>query len=175
MHLLNPLHIEMYFGEGGGSKIQAIEEWENLIPDNDTLTGKKREEKRHLRRGGRVIPLFELPLSAGRGNIIFDDSLPHEEYATENKDCDYALRVSGDSMEPEIPDGSIVLIRKTEEIPSGKIGAFRLNSEAFCKRFYRDDEGKAFLISANTAYSPILIKENDDFQVFGQIIEVVSI
>ena len=43
---------------------------------------------------------------------MFDESMPFDIFRTTEKNCDFALRVSGDSMEPDIPNHSIVLIKK---------------------------------------------------------------
>lgn len=47
----------------------------------------------------RTIPLFDLPVSAGFGNRM-DTYEPSEPYTTINQAADFALKISGDSMEP---------------------------------------------------------------------------
>ena len=63
----------------------------------------------------RTVKLYGLPLSAGLGVDAFDDA-SNEDFETTNPKCDFALRVKGDSMEPDIPDGSIVLIHKQDSV-----------------------------------------------------------
>ncbi len=62
------------------------------------------------------MKLFDLPVSAGTGNFI--DSSNYEIISLpQNKvpdDTDYALRISGDSMEPLYHDGQYVFIKSVE-------------------------------------------------------------
>ena len=51
----------------------------------------------------RTIPLYELPISAGVGNQCFD-GVPFTDYETDHPTCDFALRISGNSMEPRLKD-----------------------------------------------------------------------
>ena len=76
---------------------------------------------------------------------MFDESMPFDIFRTTEKNCDFALRESGDSMEPDIPNHSIVLIKKTDIVSEGKIGAFFLNGEVYCKRLSHQNK-KCFAV-----------------------------
>lgn len=103
---------------------------------------------------------------------ILDSNVSFEEYEVNMDKGDFALRISGNSMEPDIPDGSIVLIEKCAAIEDGQVGAFYLNGEVYCKRLsYK--EGITFLYSINSNFSPIEIKENDDFYSYGRILKII--
>lgn len=75
-------------------------------------------------------------------------------------------------MEPEIPDGSIVVVKKEYDVPDGIIGAFFLNGEVYCKKLLHKD-GKVFLCSVNTKYEPIQIRDEDNLKAYGKIIKVI--
>ena len=161
MYCLNPDRIESYIPEA----IPEIQKWMMDIPTNKkfdiVVTSKK-----------KTIPLYDIPLSAGSGEEIFGSDIPFEEYETDIEDGDFALHISGDSMEPEIPDGSIVVVKKEYDVPDGIIGAFFLNGEAYCKKLLHKD-GKVFLCSVNTKYEPIQIRDEDNLKAYGKIIKVI--
>ena len=112
-----------------------------------------------------------MPLSAGVGNESFD-GIPFEEYETENLLCDFALKISGDSMEPNIKDKSIVLIKRQRVVDEGKVGAFYLNDKVYCK-YLSYDNGKTLLCSYNDKYAPIEVKEYDTLFVYGEVIAII--
>ena len=76
-------------------------------------------------------------------------------------------------MEPDIPDGSIVLVRDTREIENGKNGAFALNGVPYCKKLKRNPDGLLSLVSSNPNYPPIPVGEDDHLHVFGEIIKII--
>jgi len=165
MYLLNNRHIEAYLKDITGA-IKNIKSWSKNIPNNASFEIKEIPEQME-------IPLFDLPLSAGIGFEMFDGSVPYEKFKTTITDCDFALRVSGDSMEPEIPDSSIVLIKKCDGIAEGEVGAFYLNGAVYCKRLSYENN-KTFLCSNNPKYQPIEIHDHDVLTTYGQVVKVIS-
>ena len=163
MYLLNNHHVEAYLRDISGA-IKKVETWSKGIPTNTDFDIKRDDSK-------KVIRLYNLPLSAGQGNEMFDESFV--EYEIDEIDCDFALRISGDSMEPEFPNGSIVLIKKCDALDEGKVGAFYLNGAVYCKRLLRE-RGKVFLQSSNPQYEPIEVHEQDRLVVYGQVIKVMQ-
>ena len=164
MYLLNSNHIIAYLQEVSGA-IDNIRTWVKNIPKNDSFDITEHEPK--LRR----IPLYYLPLSGGVGNESFE-GISYDDFETENEMCDFALKVSGDSMEPNIPDESIVLIKKQEIIDDGMVGAFYLNGKVYCK-YLRYDNRTAYLCSYNDSYKPIEIDADDTVKVYGLVIEII--
>lgn len=164
MYILSPHHIISYLKTESGA-IDNIKRWLKDIPDNHSFEIESKSEK-------RIIPLYYLPLSAGIGNEVFE-GISSDEYETDNETCDYALRVSGNSMEPNIPNGSIVLIKEQKTIEDNQIGAFYFNGKVYCK-FIKHENGKAYLCSCNDDYPPIIISDDDTLTVYGRVIKVVS-
>ena len=109
-------------------------------------------------------------MSAGKGNDI-DNDVSYTEYVTDETDCDFALKVSGDSMEPNIPNNSIVIIKKCDYVDAGEIGAFYYDGEVYCKRLLCEN-GKSYLESINPKYAPIEIVPENTLKVYGKIIAV---
>lgn len=161
MYCLNPDHIESHIPDA----IREIQKWMADISTNEEFDIKDNPQK-------RIIHLYDIPLSAGLGEDILDSDTPFVEYETDIEDGDFALHVSGDSMEPEIPDGSIVFVKKQSEIADGISGAFFLNGEVYCKKLLHKD-GEVFLCSNNAKYKPIEIHDGDTLIVYGKIVKVL--
>lgn len=164
MYLLNNYHIEAYLKDISDA-IENVQAWSKSIPINEDFKIKSDDVK-------KKIPLYNLPLSAGEGNEMFNESF--EDYEVDEIDCDFALRISGDSMEPDFPDGSIVLIKKRDTLNDGQIGAFYLNGAVYCKRLLRENE-KVFLQSINLQYEPIELHEQDVFITYGQVVRKIDV
>ena len=85
----------------------------------------------------------------------------------------FALRIRGDSMiNAGINDGDLVIVSPNEEARNGDIIVAMLNDEATVKRFELIDK-KIKLIAENSAYSPIEIKSEDNFNLVGKVKGVV--
>ena len=164
MFILNKPHIIACLENN--DYIQKIQSWERMVPDNSSFEITEQDVEK------KPIKLYDLPLSAGTGNTIFGES-DYTEYLTDNSKADFALKISGDSMEPTIKNESIVLIQQCESLEDLEIGAFFLNGEVFCKRLQHIDK-ITFLMSDNDSYSPIQINEDDDLKTFGKVIEVIN-
>ena len=120
-----------------------------------------------VRSGKRAILLYELPVSAGVG-VYLDEADAETINVPDNEktaDADYALRISGNSMEPKYRDGDILLVRHADSIDVGELGIFLLDGCGFFKVFGGDR-----LISLNPEYGPILLKDFADVQCKGQVV-----
>ena len=84
-----------------------------------------------------------------------------------------AIRVSGDSMEFTIENGSIVFVKKDVEVPNKKVGAFIHNNKALLKR-YLIIEGKTFLRSDNRDYPDIIVDKDDEFKIVGRVVAQIE-
>lgn len=114
----------------------------------------------------RRILLYELPVSAGCGVFLDDDAATEITIpdTAKSSDADFALKISGDSMEPKYRNGDHLLVRATDSIEVGEIGVFVLDGEGFVKVYGGDR-----LISLNPAYSPILLKEFTQVRCVGVV------
>lgn len=119
----------------------------------------------------RKIFIYDVPVSAGLGSFL--DSSHSTAISLVVNDvtdrADYAVRVSGDSMEPRYFDGDIVIVESCGEIPEGKVGIFLYNGESYIKKFGGDR-----LRSVNPKYKDIVFKENDDIRCLGLVLGTVS-
>lgn len=117
--------------------------------------------------GKRAIILYDMPVSAGTGIDL------SEEYAGEllipnneqTKDADFALRISGNSMEPKFHDGDILLVHSTEHANQGELGIFVLDGAGYFKK-----HGGDRLLSLNPAYAPIMLSDYTNVSCVGRVI-----
>ncbi len=118
----------------------------------------------------RVVPLFDLPVSAGTG--VFLDSNDYEPYEADDlpPEANFAVRISGDSMEPLLHDGQIVAVQRTSVLENGEIGIFVFNGDSYCKKLEKD--GGLKLVSLNKQYKPIIVKYAYDLRVVGRVLNV---
>ena len=119
-----------------------------------------------------MIPLYE-SISAGYGasNSEFIEMIPVFGLK-KNGTTYFAVKVEGDSMEPKIPNGSTIIIKKDIQIESGEIGAFNLNDENFVKQ-KKVVKDRIILHSFNLAYEDKVVNEFDDFIEYGKVVKVM--
>lgn len=118
----------------------------------------------------RELPLYYMPVSAGGGNYL--DSTDYEfisvaDVSYANK-ADFAVRISGDSMEPRFSTGDIILIQEQSAIEPGELGIFILNGDSLFKVFGGDR-----LISLNENYADRPIGPDDSFYCKGKVLGAV--
>ena len=119
-----------------------------------------------LRR--RSIGLYDMPVSAGVGEFLTDSSRMEEIVIPDDArtaEADYALRINGDSMEPKYRSGDIVLVQSADTVEEGELGIFVLDGSGYFKKY-----GGDHLISLNTKYPPILLKEFSDVACVGRVV-----
>ena len=83
--------------------------------------------------------------------------------------ADFGVKISGDSMEPTIPDGAIAWVRRTQELQDGQIGIFMIDASSVCKRF-RTDGTKVWLESDNEKYEPIKLEDFTRLGIVGRVL-----
>lgn len=88
----------------------------------------------------------------------------------------FGLQIHGDSMEPKISDGDIVIVKHQDDAESGDIIIATVNgNEATCKRLRKYRDGIE-LISSNPAYAPMFFSNQDiidkPIRILGKVIEL---
>lgn len=85
----------------------------------------------------------------------------------------FFLQAKGDSMEPKIPDGSYVMLRKQPDVENGEIAAVVVNknTEATLKRVRKLDD-TILLEALNEKYAPYIVNENNPARIIGKAIKV---
>ena len=108
-------------------------------------------------------------LSAGTGYSYFNDGDYTLTYSTENISHDFASWVVGDSMEPELPNGDVVLIKQSTNLDDGDIYAVEFNEQTYVKKVYRH---KTYLrlVSINENYDDIFAPYEENTRIIGKIV-----
>ena len=81
----------------------------------------------------------------------------------------FYIRVSGDSMEPRIHSGALIVVDRMAETKDGDIVVARIGSDFMVKRLCLEDDGSILLLSENVEYPPVQITEAMDFEVWGKV------
>ncbi|MBQ9784388.1 MAG: helix-turn-helix domain-containing protein [Clostridia bacterium] len=87
-----------------------------------------------------------------------------------------ALRIRGDSMEPRMTEGDVVIVRVQEAVESGDVAIVLIgNEEATCKRVMKTGEG-IVLLSTNPKYAPMFYSKDEvaslPVRIFGKVVEL---
>lgn len=106
-----------------------------------------REESCDADGGSRIIPLYYTPAAAGYASPAFGED--YEDYSVPlTSKADFASRIQGDSMEPYIHDGEVVLVKR-EGVSNGDVGLFFVDGDIKCKQYCKDNFGNIYLFSLN--------------------------
>jgi len=118
----------------------------------------------------RVLRLYDIPVSAGTGNFLDDSSYEEIEVPSYVPAAvDFALRISGDSMEPLLRNEQVIWVKEQEVLDSGDIGVFIYSGDVYCKKLIADGTN-AYLRSLNPIYADVKIKEDFGFKVVGKVV-----
>ena len=87
----------------------------------------------------------------------------------------FALKIKGDSMEPRIVAGDVVIVKMQSTADTGDIVIAMVNGDdACCKRFIKQNDG-IILQSFNSAYTPMFFTkeeiETKPVSIIGKVIE----
>ena len=118
----------------------------------------------------KKLRLYDARVSAGTGDFLDSDYYTTIEVPEqEARGADFAVTISGDSMEPLFRDHDMVYVHRQETLEDGEIGIFSLNNMAYLKKL-KDSADGTFLISLNPNYAPIPVDPNrDSFRIFGKV------
>ncbi len=121
----------------------------------------------------KTIILFDMRVCAGIGDFMGSQDSSGEPFETTVLEADYALRISGHSMEPTLADGDIVLIKSIKEPLDGQIIVVNVDGRSMVKRFQFKD-GRAMLIPDNKSgdFESILLDDENSIQVQGLVISI---
>lgn len=176
----------------------AISQWETgrTMPDIETskalanyfgvsldyLLGNDTEKIPASNRTGTKIPVLGnvaagMPITAIEGADYDDPDAWEEIPADMAKSGEYfALRIHGDSMEPRMQNGDVVIVHIQSDVNSGDIAIVRVNGdEATCKKIKKTQQG-LMLLSLNPDYEPIFFTPKEiqslPVEIIGKVVEL---
>lgn len=140
---------------------------QTAAPNRPTLTVKKRSD------GFVETKVYDQPAAAGFGNYLDDPAYHIEQYPANiiPSGTEFGVKISGNSMSPDIRNGATVFVQSRGSIEPGQIGIFVLNGEAYCKKLMVDKKkGQVRLVSLNPDYADRILEECDDFRTVGLVL-----
>ena len=114
-----------------------------------------------------------LPLEAVE-NIIDYEEIP-QTMAVQGQY--FALRIQGQSMEPRICDGDVVIVRKQEDVESGDVAIILVNgNDATIKTVKKTKEGITLIANNIAVYSPHFYSNREieelPVRIIGKVVEL---
>ena len=106
-------------------------------------------------------------------DIIDYEEIPHSMA----KSGDYfALQIKGDSMEPRIKEGDVVIVRKQPDVESGEVAIVLVNGDEATIKKVQKFNGGINLVPSNPAYE-VKTYSNDDIEslpvsIIGKVVEL---
>lgn len=142
----------------------------DLMEDKGYLIGKEKSESIIVPVLGRVaagIPLEAITDIIDTEEITLDMAKTGEFFG---------LRIHGDSMEPRMYEGDVVIVRQQDDAESGDIMIAMVNGDdATCKRLMKYSGGIS-LISLNSKYDPMMFTnkeiEEKPVKIIGKVVEL---
>lgn len=113
-----------------------------------------------------------LPMDAVENIIDYEEI--SEEMARQGEF--FALQIKGDSMEPRIKEGDVVIVRKQPDVESGDIAIVLVNGDDATIKKVQKFDGGINLIPSNSAYNVLTYSnaqiESLPVQIFGKVVEL---
>lgn len=117
-------------------------------------------------------------VKAGIPMTAIESIIDYEEISQEQARTGefFGLQIKGDSMEPKISEGDVVIVRKQETVENGEIAVVLINGDdATVKKFYKTDAGIK-LVSTNPTYDPFFYTPDEvnalPVIVIGKVVEL---
>lgn len=167
------------------SSVQLSELYKNGFDILYIVTGKRFEVQKNelIDEEFSVMSGYDVHVSAGNGADIWDEA-PSYEIAVKTKwlrEHGYkanelvVVRAKGDSMEPTISDKAELIVNRGQKEPiDGKIFVIRSWMSLFVKRLQLQLDGSILLISDNGFYPPMVLNQNDNIEIIGQVVRVTT-
>ncbi len=136
-------------------------------------------EKRSSKAPSKAVKIPVLGfVRAGYPMDAVENILDYEEISEEMARSGefFALKIQGDSMEPRIKEGDVVIVRKQSTVENGEVAVVLVNgNDATVKKFFKTETG-VNLISTNSNYEPFFFSPKEvnslPVEVIGRVVEL---
>lgn len=161
-------------------KIEAVSKIGNVSPSYlmgwDNNVTPVTNGKKHKKYGTTINVLGRV--AAGVPLEAIEDIIDTEEISEELASTGefFGLQIHGDSMEPRMNEGDVVIVRQQEDAESGDIVIAMINGcDATCKRLKKYADG-IMLLSNNPKYEPMVFSSEDitekPVKIIGRVMEL---
>lgn len=157
------------------SVLQAIAEYFDVSVDY--LLGREGQKNNAASNGSVKVPVLGdvragLPMEAVENILDYEEISPdmaaHGDY--------FALRIRGDSMEPRIHEGDVVIVRRQPDVDSGDLAIVLVNGDSATIKLVRKQSDGIMLIPFNPSYEPIYYDASAcaslPVQILGRVVEL---
>lgn len=146
------------------------------IKRSDLMNNKSEQVTRSIHKGV-PIPVYGR-VAAGIPLEMIEDVIDTEEIPEElaKTGSFFGLQIHGDSMEPKMSDGDIVIVRQQDDAETGDTVIATVNgTDATCKRLKKYRDGIE-LIATNPSYEPMFFSneeiESKPVRIIGRVVEL---
>lgn len=123
------------------------------------------------------LPLFDTGISAGfpsPADDFIELSIDLNKHIIKHKDTTFFAKVKGHSMKNVgIFDGDLLVIDKSLEPQDGRIAICQIDGEFTIKRI-KKEENIFWLIAENEDFKPIKVTPENDFVIWGIVINSIK-
>ena len=169
--------ISRYFNGTREFPLNKVEDFASALHTTpDFLLGMEYESQTQQ---GLQIPVLGTVL-AGIPISAVEDILDYEEIDSsfQSQGEFFALRIKGDSMQPKMDDGDVVIVRQQSNANSGDTVIVLVNGDdATCKKLQKTENG-IILVSTNPNYLPMFYSKEEiatkPVVILGKVVELRS-
>jgi repressor LexA len=121
------------------------------------------------------IPVFEYA-RAGSKSLVFDGEPSYYIATSKSKDDSrFGVVVKGNSMEPEIREGEIVVVSKKRDVKDGDVCLVLFkDAEACLRRVYFHDHGVTLTSANEKDYPPTLHKKSEIRTMYRMVQKITN-
>lgn len=146
------------------------------IKRSDLMNNKSEQVSQSARKGVAINVYGRV--AAGVPLEMIEDIIDTEEISKELAKTGefFGLQIHGDSMEPKISEGDVVIVRKQDDAETGDTVIATVNgTDATCKRLKKYRDGIE-LIATNPSYKPMFFSneeiESKPVRIIGRVVEL---
>lgn len=148
-------------------KDQYILDSHSFLSKIDLPMGADKDSKR---------PLFLSPLSCGLFGISEDEIEDYQSLDSlfvKNRFNTFFFKAAGDSMEPTIYQGQILVVDRSRGNFNGKVCAIAYEDKIICKRVFT--RGNTLVLSSdNKKYKDVVVENSDSIKLWGVVVAIAG-
>ncbi len=152
-------------------RIDKIEKIANYfrIEKSDLIENKNNES---INNSKQLFPLLGI-VKAGYDYLATENIIGWisiDKPITDVENC-YALKVTGDSMQPVLFEDDIIIVHKQNDVENGQVAIILIdNEEATVKKVVKYED-YIELVAFNSYYPPKKLTKDSSFKIIGKVIE----
>ena len=139
----------------------AVREKVDIVLRDSLPGGYSAPKKNGSKTSRRMLTLFYAD--------SYSDAVQKSDMLAHNAptNCDFAVQVCDDSMEPLIRNGSICYVKRTKNIIVGNIGVFKIGGKLYVRKVEKER-----ISALNKNYPPFLLDDYEKFE--GLVVDFVE-